>query len=121
MENSNCEILKINQYIFKHKNQLNKEIGGVIKEIRKKKNITLEELATSTITSPAYISQIEKGINGITLSKFILICNSLKIESKEILDNFLLFKKTDDDLIFEELQYNKNLSKNILEFMKKKK
>ena len=82
--------------------------------------MSVEELSIRSITSPSYINQIENGVNGITLNKFILICNSLKIESREILDNFLLFKKIDDDVISEELQNGKSLSKNILEFMKKK-
>ncbi len=116
----NKEILYLNQYICNHKNKFNKEIGGVIKEIRIKKNISLDEMSIHTFMSPIYLSQIEKGINGISLNKFVLICNSLKIESKEILDDFLYYQN-DYDLLFEELQQYKNLSQTVIEFMKKKK
>ena len=118
---NNFEILNVNQYISNHKNELNKEIGGLIKQIRIKKKIPIEEMATITNTSPAYISQIENGINGITLNKFIQICNSLKINSQEVLGNFLLYQKEDEFLFCEELQCEKSLSRNILEVMKKKK
>ena len=74
----NKEILYLNQYICNHKNKFNKEIGGVIKEIRIKKNISLDEMSIHTFMSPIYLSQIEKGINGISLNKFVLICNQKK-------------------------------------------
>ena len=118
---NNFEILNVNQYISNHKNELNKEIGGLIKQIRLKKKISIDEMSIIAITSPAYINQIENGVNGITLNKFIQVCNSLEIDSKEILDNFLLYQKSDEVLLCEELQKGKNLSKNILEVMKKKK
>lgn len=121
MNNSSFEISNVNQYICKHRNEFNKEIGGVIKQIRIRKNISLQEMAARTLMSPTYVNQIENGINGISLNKFVQICNSLKVHSKEILDDFLFYRKVDEDLFFEELQCQKNLSDNILEFMKKKK
>ena len=68
---NNFEILNVNQYISNHKNELNKEIGGLIKQIRLKKKISIDEMSIIAITSPAYINQIENGVNGITLNKFI--------------------------------------------------
>ena len=40
---------------------------------------------------------------------------------KEILQMYLFCKETNEDYLYRELQENKNLSKNVLEFMKNKK
>lgn len=121
MFNSNLETVSVNQYIFNHKKEFNIEIGSKIKELRIKKNITAEQMATRTMMAPSYIMQIENGTNGVTLNKFVIICNALEIEPKEILDDFLFGSKTNDDLIYNELQKEKNLSKNIINYLKEQK
>lgn len=121
MDKVNLDVLKVNNYIFTHRKEFNKEIGGMIKEWRIRKKLSLEEMATMTLMTPSYINQLERGINGITLNKFILICNALEINLKEILQMYLFCKETNEDYLYRELQENKNLSKNVLEFMKNKK
>lgn len=121
MFNSNMETLNVNQYIFNHKKEFNIEIGSKIKEIRVKKNISAEQMAIRTMMAPSYIMQIENGTNGVTLNKFVIICNALEIEPKDILDDFLYGSKTNEDLIYNELQNDKNLSKNVMNYLKKQK
>ena len=112
MFNSNLETIGVNQYIFNHKKEFNIEIGSKIKELRTKKNISADQMAARTMMAPSYIMQIENGTNGVTLNKFVIICNALEIEPKEILDDFLYGSKTKKD---------KNLSKNIINYLKKQK
>lgn len=119
MYNSDVETFKVNQYIFKHKKEFNIEIGVIIKEIRKKKNISLEQMSYRTMMSPSYIMQIEKGVNGITLNKFIIICNALEISPKEILEDFL-YDSEKENCYINQLQNEKNISKNIIEYLKNK-
>ena len=118
MQNFNSEIINVNQYIFKHKQKFNIEIGGELKEIRKQRNISLEELASRTMMAPSYIAQIEKGVNGITLSKFIMICNALEIKPQEILTDFLYLSY--ENQLYEEFQCEKNIIKNISYYLKHK-
>lgn len=121
MYNSNLETLKVNQYIFNHKKEFNKEIGLKIKEVRISKNISTSDLATRTLMTPTYIIQIENGIYGLTLNKFMIICNALEVEPKDILDEFVFGSKMNEDILYKELQNGKNLSKNISNYMKNKK
>lgn len=120
MSDLNSSVIAANQYIFNHKKEFNKELGGVLREIRNQKGITTEEMANLTLMSTSYIIQLENGVNGITLSKFVIICNALQIEPKEILENFLYVKESNEELLYDELQNGKNISQNILSFMKMK-
>ncbi len=121
MYNSNSETLKVNQYIFNHKKDFNKEIGLKIKEIRISKNISTSDLATRTMMTPTYIIQIENGIYGLTLNKFIIICNALEVNPNNILEDFTFGSKQNEDILFNELQQGKNISENIENYMKNKK
>ena len=121
MYNSNSETLKENQYIFNHKKDFNKEIGLKIKEIRISKNISTSDLAMRTMMTPTYIIQIENGIYGLTLNKFIIICNALEVNPNNILEDFTFGSKQNEDILFNELQQGKNISENIENYMKNKK
>lgn len=120
MFNSNNEIVNVNQYINNHKKKFNIEIGAKIREYRKSNNITTEQLAFRSIMSPSYIIQLENGIYGLTLNKFIIICNALEIEPNYFLDEFIYGSKKNKDILYNELQNNKNISKNIINYLKDK-
>lgn len=120
MNNIETDVIEVNQYILKHKKELNIELGKNLKEIRLKRGITLEEMSALTQMAPTYIAQLENGSNGLSLNKFIIICNALKINTQEILRDFLFVKKASEDILFEELQNGKNISNNIIEFVKRK-
>lgn len=120
MYNETSNIIKVNEYIVNHKKEFNKEIGLLIKKIRIQKRISIKYVSERTMMSDAYIKQIEAGIYGISLSKFIIICNALEIEPNSIIENYILGCKKNEDLFYNNLQKSKNLSENILDFMKEK-
>ena len=121
MSKNSSNIQDINNYILKEKKKLNEEIGEKLREQRREKNVSLNELAENTSTSTSYISQIEKGEYGMSLLKFILFCNALEINIQDFLQEFIYIEDENKDVLFEKLQKNKNIAENILEFMKEKK
>ncbi len=119
MVNKNMEdIITINQYLVNHKNNFYKEVGSVIKEIRNYRKIPLEAFSSMAITSNSYACQIEQGNNGLSLLKFVLICNALKVKPKHIIDSFIIYNEDNEDLLYNELQYDKNISRNVFNFIK---
>ncbi len=52
--------------------------------------------------------------------KFIFICNALKQKPNHFLDNFLYYDDDNEDLLFKELQKDKNISKSLINYMKNK-
>lgn len=121
MNNIETDVIEVNQYILNHKKEFNIELGKKLKEIRIKQGITLEKMSNLTLMAPTYIGQIENGSNGLSLNKFIIICNALKINVQDILKDFLFIKNASEDILFEELQGGKNISENIIKFVKRKK
>ena len=119
MNNKYSDILTVNTYILNHKENFIKDIGEVLKQERVNRNITLEEVALRSKTSTSYISQIEKGGYGLSLIKFITICNALEV-NENILEKFLFAGKKNEDFLYYKLQDGKNISQNILEYMKDK-
>ncbi len=120
MKNNSLEIQSINNYINNNKVKFNKEIGFLIREWREKNKMTIEEFASLTLMNPSYVGQLEKGVNGISLVKFIMVWNALNISLKDILSGYLFSPKNDEDLLFEELQKDKNLSNNLINYLKSK-
>lgn len=59
-----------------------------IREIRKQKNVTLEELAELTGISHTHLSRIQGGLRGLSLENVIKIARALKVEPVEITDEF---------------------------------
>lgn len=117
--NNSSDIICVNKYILEHKENFIKDIGEILKNERINKKISLEEVALRTQTSTSYISQIEKGTYGLSLVKFITMCNALEINEK-ILEKFLYGSKKNEDRFYYELQNNKNLSINIINYLKDK-
>ena len=64
----------------------NAEIGARIKEIRLKRRMTQEELSEKTnICNPQQISNIERGLSGISIAKFKDICRVLDVNADYLL------------------------------------
>lgn len=119
MNNKCSDILTVNTYILDHKEDFIKDIGEVLKDERIKRNITLEEVALRTRSSTSYITQIEKGAYGLSLIKFITFCNALEINEK-IFERFFYSGKKNEDKLYYELQNGKDISKNIIDYLKDK-
>lgn len=114
------EIELVNLYLHDNRNKFNTEIGEMIKEERIKNNIKISEFSSRTIMTESQISQIERGKRGLTLNKFVIICNSLGIKPGYFLDQYNYYHKTDDDILYYEMQESKNISENILQYIIKK-
>lgn len=68
----------------------NAEIGKRIREMRLKRNMTQEELAEKAgICNPQQMSNIERGLAGISLARFMDICRVLNADA-----DYLLFGVT---------------------------
>ena len=100
MEIPNTEIIKINDYILKHKSNFTKEFGLELKKLREERKMTAEDLAERAITPVSYLRQIENGEYGVSLIKFISICNALEINPSQLISDYIIGDKTNDDLIF---------------------
>jgi len=59
-----------------------------IREVRKKKELTLEQLAESTGISTSHLSRMEAGLRGISLEQIIRIARALETDAEELSDDF---------------------------------
>ena len=76
---------------MKNYSKANAEIGARIQEIRLKRNMTQETLAEKAgICNPQQMSNIERGLAGLSVPRLIDVCKVLKIEA-----DFILFGHTD--------------------------
>ncbi len=64
----------------------NAEIGKRIKEFRVKRNMTQEQLSEKAgVCNPQQISNIERGLSGMSIAKFKDICRALNADADYIL------------------------------------
>jgi len=61
-------------------------IGRRIKELRKSKGLSQEELAEKADTSPNYLSRMERGTENPTLDMLIKLSNAFEVEMWEMFD-----------------------------------
>lgn len=62
------------------------QIGKKIKNIRKEKNITLQDLAKKTDLSVGYLSKLERDLTSPTILNLHKICNILKVTINNLLE-----------------------------------
>lgn len=70
---------------MREKKQINIEIGEQVRIAREQKKLTQEMLAERIEVSPQYISDLERGVVGISLPTLKRLCVSLGISSDQIL------------------------------------
>lgn len=61
-------------------------IGLRIKELRKNKGLSQEELAEKAETSPNYLSRMERGTENPTIDMLIKISRAMDVEMRETFD-----------------------------------
>ena len=71
--------------------------GEQLKDIRKKKNISQEELAFRSNLDRTYISGLECGKRNPTLKILIKIAHSLDVSISKLLSNIDFLKENDDE------------------------
>ena len=70
---------------MRSKKQINVDIGERIKLAREKKHLTQESLAEAIDVSTQYISDLERGVVGASLSTLKSICVTLGVTSDSLL------------------------------------
>ncbi len=70
---------------MREKKQINIEIGGQIKTARECAKLTQEQFAEKIDVSPQYVSDLERGVVGISLAKLKRSCTVLGVSSDQIL------------------------------------
>ena len=104
-----------------NRNEVLKIVGQNIKNIRKSKGITQEQLAENLNKSINMISLLENGSSGASEPTIVDICNSLKVDAnsifkglltynieekdKYIIDNLSVFSNEDKDIVINLMEY----------------
>ena len=70
---------------MREKKEINIKIGEQVKKAREKAGLTQEQLAERIDVSPQYISDLERGVVGISVGKLKNLCVVLALSSDEIL------------------------------------
>jgi transcriptional regulator with XRE-family HTH domain len=87
------------------KNIENKQVGDIIKVIRKSKGFTLKQMSNDLGLSIGFLSNLERNINSPTLDSLQKICEYLEINIVDLLEappkEELLMKKCDRRIVFE--------------------
>lgn len=74
-------------------NDLNIHVGIIIRRLREEQNISQETLAFAANIDRTFISQVERGLKGISVNTLYKITNALNID---IIDFFKLVKNESD-------------------------
>lgn len=61
-------------------------IGSLIKELRKKKEMTLKDLSSASNLSVGFLSQLERGMTSIAIDSLEIIAHSLDVELEFFFD-----------------------------------
>lgn len=61
-------------------------IGNRIKELRKKRELSQEQLSEKADITPNYLSRVERGTENPTLDMFIKLADALEVEMWEMFD-----------------------------------
>ena len=64
---------------------INRRIGSFISALRKEQNLTQEQFAERIDVSPQYISDLERGVVGISIPTLKRACVTLGVSSDQIL------------------------------------
>ena len=75
---------------MREKKEINIQVGEQIKLAREQAKLTQEQLAERVEVSPQYISDLERGVVGVSIATLRRICITLNVSSDQ-----LLFAKKD--------------------------
>ena len=76
------------------KKEINIQIGEQIKKARESAKVTQEQFAEAIDVSPQYISDLERGVVGASLSTIKRICTTLHVASDQLLFGTLTTERT---------------------------
>lgn len=86
------------------------KIGNFLKELRKEKNLTQEQLAEMMNVSSRSVSRWETGSNLPDLEILVLLADYYGVELRELLDGERKLEKTEEveDTVLKMVEYSKN-------------
>lgn len=104
------------------KKDINVEYGTILRNYRKKNNLTLEKVSEISGLAPRYISQIERGESLGSINTLLNFCNAYKITPNDILLSFLDFAndsldETYDHKINQLSVRNKEIINDLIDFL----
>lgn len=70
---------------MREKKEINVQIGEQVKQAREAARMTQEQLAECIDVSPQYISDLERGVVGISIPTLKRLCEKLSVSSDRIL------------------------------------
>lgn len=70
---------------MREKKEINVQIGEQIKAARERVGMTQEKLAERIEVSPQYLSDLERGVVGVSISTLKKICFALGVSSDQII------------------------------------
>ena len=70
---------------MREKKELNIQVGEQVRNAREKSKLTQEQLAELIDVSPQYISDLERGVVGISVATLKKLCVATNIQSDRIL------------------------------------
>lgn len=77
---------------------INKIIGNNVRFIRKSNKLSQEKFAELLDLSPQFISDLERGVQGISLTTMVKICNTMKCSPLVILSNLIEFDNYNNEI-----------------------
>ena len=77
---------------------INKIIGNNVRFIRKSNKLSQEKFAELLDLSPQFISDLERGVQGISLTTMVKICNTMKCSPMVILSNLIEFDSYNNEM-----------------------
>ena len=87
---------------MREKKEINIQIGNVIREARERAGLTQEQFGELVSLGTKNVSDVERGVAGITVSTLKRICEKLSISSDSIL--FANTEKNDVQVLTERLE-----------------
>ena len=70
---------------MREKKEINIQLGEQVRLAREEQNLTQEKLAEEVDVSPQYISDLERGVVGVSLITLKKLCNVLTVSSDQLL------------------------------------
>jgi len=64
---------------------LNMEIGKRLRKQRENLQMTREQLCELIDVSPQYLSQVERGVKGLSIEKLLVVCDGLGLSTEYVL------------------------------------
>lgn len=80
------------------KKDINQIMGNNIRYIRKSNKLSQEKFAEQVELSPQFVSDVERGIEGISLMTALKICNTMNCSPLVLFANLINFENCNEEI-----------------------